>query len=59
MFRVIRMMNSVGPGAMSVKKEREWERETQSEKEGEREREENNICISSPIVNKLLLNSGW
>lgn len=35
MFRVIHMMNSVGPGAMSVKKER-------GERERERGREDQN-----------------
>ena len=37
MFRVIRMMNSAGPGATGVKKEREKERERG--RDGERETE--------------------
>ena len=40
MFRVIRMMNSAGPGATGVKKRmRECERERERETERERERE--------------------
>lgn len=39
MFRVIRMMNSVGPGATGVKKERERERKREGERQRQIERE--------------------
>ncbi len=42
MFRVIRMMNSPGPGAPGVKKEREREREREREGWCERDRDRKN-----------------
>lgn len=53
MFRVISMMNSAGPGATGVKKERErkgggavcvWERETVTDRKRERVREKKNCA---------------
>lgn len=38
MFRVIRMMNSAGPGASGVKKEREGERKWEGWQERDRDR---------------------